>query len=360
MSYPGSHVTSTFRLTAAAVAAAVSACGSSGVVAKPSAHPSAASPPPSIADPGGFVVAATRLAGTVELFHIGSDHKAQSLTTLSPPRAGLVATSVSLSAGPAPVASVIWAKARFEPGGTISYYLSGTSTGREVAGTTDATVVAVRADGRALAWVVDFLPNGQTDIKAGDLVDGEVRDVQRVVPDPARPKNKDDLFFGSVDRLAWAGDHQLALYEGVQDDEGGGVKVLPLQADSIKQGWLKAPGVGVPENDQPYQYFDQVQTADGTTALVIEREQGDGEYWHRQPRAVRVDLRTGRILEVVASPLPGRFVTEVSGGSRGVLYGTNDTGRQDSARFYARLPKELHGTPIVGLPKDVVDVVAQG
>lgn len=69
---------------------------------------------------------------------------------------------------------------------------------------------------------------------------------------------------------------------------------------------------------------------------------------------MRVDLTTGRVLEVVSMPLPGREVMSVSGGSRGVVYVTGKP-----LRAFLRLPGEAHGTLITGPPGDAISVVAQ-
>jgi hypothetical protein len=75
-------------------------------------------------------------------------------------------------------------------------------------------------------------------------------------------------------------------------------------------------------------------------------------------RAVRVDPRTGKVLEVVATPAKGRQIGTVSGGAHGVVYSTySEAG--GGLRVYLRWPGEKHGTLITGLPADLERVVAQ-
>jgi hypothetical protein len=68
---------------------------------------------------------------------------------------------------------------------------------------------------------------------------------------------------------------------------------------------------------------------------------------------VRVDLATGNVLEVIATPDVGRELISVSGGRSGVIY---VTARENDQRVYLRLPGEKRGTRITGLPTGEVFV----
>ena len=77
---------------------------------------------------------------------------------------------------------------------------------------------------------------------------------------------------------------------------------------------------------------------------------------HKAPesaRAVRVDLRTGAVTDVLATALPGREVTAVLGGRDGVIYTTAPTSGRGPTRTYLRRADDPRGKIITGLKGDV-------
>ncbi len=314
----------------------------------------------------GVVVAVTRKSGALELHRIGNDRRAHRFAMLEPPRGGTYPRSVSLTAGPAPDACVVWGADPLtgddEAPLTVLCYPHGTTAGVPLGGATGRVLtVALRADGGAVAWVFSHgKPTYQTDVVVADLRDGSAVNQRRAVYDPQCPPSDGEKCLGFSDphTIAWAGDGALALSVASESDEASDLRRLPLTSAAMGRGWPDGAAlVPVPEQDAGYRFFDDVVSADGRSALAIERDGGTEEA--RKPqRAVRVELATGRVLGLVSTPLPGREVQSVSGGNLGVVYVTR-TSSGESRRVYLRLPGETRGTIVTGLPSDVVAVVAQ-
>lgn len=317
--------------------------------------------------PGGQTVAAVRRTGAVDLLWVGADRRAEQVATLSPPRPADRPLSVSLAAGDSPEACVLWGDddADTDEARSLLCYAGGTSMSRAVRGLTgQVATVALRPDGQALAWVEQHgEPTYQSDVLVADLRDGVVAGTRRFAFDPGCPRDDTSrcVGFQSPHLLAWSGLGALVLSIGSESDDGSDLRLLSLDAAGAARGWLKASTVvRPPKADAGYRYFDEVAAATAGSAYAVERDGGWFEDDYRKPaRAVRVELPTGRVLEVVATPARGRKVVAVSGGARGVVYLTAATGDAPDLRVYLRLPGEKQGTQVTGLPADVQTVVAQ-
>ena len=217
--------------------------------------------------------------------------------------------------------------------------------------------VALSPDGHRIAWIDYHASNNETVVVFGKLSDdraGSLRRVSRDAGGGCAP------CLDEVSGVAWAGDNTLLLSRDGQDDEGAGLGRLPLDDRHVSQGWYDgASSIRPPSADADYRYFDFVVSASANTALAIERPSYNGPPPRGiRARAVMLDLTTGRRVAIVATALPGRDVTAVSGGPAGVVYRTV-SGYEADPRFYLRLPGDTSGQRITGLPHDAVNVIAQ-
>ena len=229
--------------------------------------------------------------------------------------------------------------------------------------------VAVRADGRAVAWsTFADETNGRIDVASLDGV--QVGEVRSYLADPTRPEGSGEASFTgrNVGALAWLGDDELAVSQANQSDDDSGLTRFDVTPGATK-GWARAPHVES-SPDQASIYDVVVSPPVDGAVLAVDRP-----YWLLEedelaklpaPRAVRVDLRTGQVRDVVALPAGGREVTNVSGGARGVLYLTQkrDVRWDDDARdrqivVSLRYPDQERGQPLTGLPSDVLAAVLQ-
>jgi len=249
-------------------------------------------------------------------------------------------------------------------------YAPRSSTGVEVdVPRAEPVNVAVRADGRAVAWsTAADEGNGRIDVA---VLDGaRVSEVRSFLGDPGRPEGTEERSFTgrNVGALAWLGSTELAVSQGNQSDDDSGLTRFDVSPGAA-QGWARAPHVRSGRSVDSI--FDQVVSppVDGSV-LAVDRPYallGDEQLAARPgARAVRVDLRTGQVRDVVAFPAAGREVTGVSGGARGVLYVTakRDRASSDDVRgrqivVSVRYPGEERGQPLSGLPADVVSTVLQ-
>ncbi len=300
----------------------------------------------------------------VGLYRIGTDRVAKRCAELRPATAGYLPWQVTLSAGTSPDVCVLWAaKAtspdlEYETKRDLVCYRGGDGVGQLVGGTGHPVAIALRADGKSLAWTDSHKDGYVMDIVTGDLGLDGVSHLVRIAPiDKAHLQ--DVLTRAAL--LAWAGDRALAVTEGSQDDEGSGLFLQALSPASERVGWLhgahKVPEQPYPANNWPA--YDNVVNADQTTALAVERTHCcGGPPPLTGARAVRIQIPSGNVVQVIALAGPGRDVTSVSGGPAGIVYSTEGAG--GDAKFYIRLPRQPIGLPILGLPADTGHVVASG
>lgn len=330
--------------------------------ARQSAAPTTSAAASAPSAPAGVIVGVIRKSGPLAIYRIGRDRHARPVAEFITPHPGERVSSVSLSSGAEPRACATWAhldEDRLATGRAtmVCYSLDSTHKATPITGIAgNPASVALSADGREIAWTDYTRENNETDVVFGSLVGNRIVSTHRVLPGPSmqcRP------CLDNISGVAWSGDHALMLSRQGQDDEGAGLGRLPLDARHIASGWRDGPrSMDAWKTDPAYKYFDYVGSANLHSALAIERPS-----WNGPPprgireRAVLVDLATGRRVATLATALPGRDVTSVSGGAAGIVYRTEGNGPQ--ARYYLRLPGDAAGQPITGLPSDTVYVVAQ-
>lgn len=311
----------------------------------------------------GVTVGVIRKSGALAVYRIGRDRRARPVADFAAPHPGEHALSVSLTSGPRPRACATWVhydetELPVAPASLVCYQPDSSPQPSTIAGVTGVPgAVALSADGRDIAWI-DFRPsNYETDVVFGHLSGDRVTAIRRVLPGHGMQCSP---CLEGVAEVAWAGNGALMLSREGQDDEGAGLGRLPLDDRHIRRGWLDGARTMSPSRtDQAYRFFDDVVSADGHAALAVERPSENGPPPRGvRGRAVRVDLATGRRVDIIGTALPGRDVTAVSGGPAGVIYRT-ESGSQNDPRYYLLLPGDTVGRPILGLPADAVDVVAQ-
>lgn len=321
----------------------------------------APAPTPAPADPAGLLVAVTRSSGGLELHRVDRDRRTAALDrVLEPPDEGADVLDVTMGTGQDPVVCATW-----HTGPTTVYedriselicYAPGEVVGRPVAGVYRPFHVALNASGERLAWAELDLGGGNQAVGAGVLRDGELSGLRRFVARPGQPEEGDQAFTGTaVQDVAWADPDHLLLSTVVESDDGPAVLRFDVTAPGAR-GWLDE-GKPVPTSDPGYVTFESLVSVSGTTALAVQR----GSFVVGTPppsRAVRLDLATGRVLQVVATAAEGREVIGVSGGTE-VVYVTA-AGPEGPVKAYLRRAGEAKGTPITGLPADTTAVLAQG
>lgn len=303
----------------------------------------------------------------VSLYRVGADRRALLLAAIPVPRDGGPARATALSSGPKPDVCVVWSEDEDEDegeqtrqAGELRCYPFGDLVGRQVpvVGAMRASV-ALRSDGRALAWIASAPEDSKDDNYWEELVTagydrGRVTQVERHVAYAEDARARVDLGCASfLAGVTWAGSRLLVECSGENDYPGG----LQLQAEGLKGASSRIDD----EQEPPYNYLTEVGSAEATSGLALQ-----GEYCEiecpdgKEPeprRAVRFSLSTGRVLEVIATPARERYMESASGGPKGIVYVTRK-GERD-LRVYLRLPGEKHGVVVTGLPADVVGVVAQ-
>lgn len=252
-------------------------------------------------------------------------------SSLYGPGEGRIAGSASVSAGKAPTTCVVWATATpssVQPGdspSSIVCYPAGAQQGSVVQGTGDRVgVVGLSADGARLAWTTLAADGLSYDLVVADLSGGAVTNPRTVKPGvsvggglPYSPQT-----------LAWAGDGVLLV--GLRaDDDGGSLRRLELTDAGIAAGWTKAAAITPADG---FALFGGVVSVDGSTALAVERNRYDvatGTPPATPGRAVRIDWRTGAVLDVIATAGQGREMAAVAGTSAGVVYTTRTAADQN-------------------------------
>lgn len=351
-----------------AVFLALASCSSS--TPEPSAS---AAPTPTVASPSatlstagsrGLVLAVRRSEHEgLWLYRVDESRRARQVGSIDGP-AGQRPEWMTLSAGTRPLVCSVWAS-DVDDADPVWCYRVDDLRGWALPVEGEAQGVAVRPDGEAVAWEATIDP-GDPDTTRDELVvaslDGErTRDQRRFVsqdvgdpPSGTRPLGCSD----TAGAISWKDEDELIVQAwGDNDFPGESVQhSVAAGPDGVEPACREIPE----RHDGTYNYFTRPVAFDGRSFLAVEGEWCEIECPHKgKPtprRAVLVDLRTGRVLEVIATPAAGRGVTAVTGGTHGVVYvtqGSNDT------RVYLRWPGEKHGTPVVGLPVDLDWLVAQ-
>jgi hypothetical protein len=346
--------------------ALVAACSAGSTVAPaPSLPPSlspAASPSPSLPVSPPVpprTLAVLRPAGPVELYALTGQRATRS-ARLQTPKANARALAVS---GTRALICVVWLLSETEypdppDRRLVCYPTGGKATVLEAAGR-DPSNVAVRPDGRRIAWS-DLHDEGNERISVATWTDGHLGDVQSYLADPGKPPGQAEKSFtgAAADDLAWNGDEELVVTVGYQSDDGSGP--VRFRLGSTRRGWLQAPEVPIPsaESKAGYYTYDRIVSVDDGTALAVERPQGFGDGPQPPERAVRIALSTGQILDVLATAATGRYVTAVSGDRSVVVYATAAHADEDQlSKVYVRYAADPRGIPVTGLPPDVTGAV---
>lgn len=320
-------------------------------------------------DSTGLVVAVIRDTGALELYNIDHGRHAHLLRTLKSPLGTEQARQVTLASGPNPRVCGIFLgqEGNDSPGPSSIACYQGTTlptvirrseNGDPATKDIDSfTALSIRPDGRALVWL-DSAYQQQTDLFVAELDSGAVSNARRIVTSPETPGGRGSA--SQVDAeatsVAWAGSKILMFV--LDRGDAVGLRVQPVDEHAEHEGWLSS-GRLVSPSDPGFAYFDRVTSADASSALAVE----GGPSWResRLTRAVRLDLATGRVIDVIASPAIGRGMLNVSGGDFGIVYTTGislATGVTDE-RFYLKFPGDAHGQPILDLPSGTRRVVAQ-
>lgn len=326
----------------------------------PAASAAAPSAVASPADPTDLPVAVMRSGGGLELHRVDRARRTAALDrVLEPPGEGDDVLDVAMSSGQDPVVCAIWhtgpTTVQEDRTSELICYEPGASEGRPVAGIYRPILLALSGDGSRLAWAELDVDGGNQAIGAGTLREGDLIALRRFVADPARPE---DAFDGtSVQDLAWVDADQVLISTAVESDDGPRLLRFDVTAPGAR-GWLRE-GRPIRTSDPGYVAFESVVSVlDGTSALAVQR----GSFVVGTPppsRAVRIDLGTGKVLQVVATAAAGREVLGVSGDADEVVYVTA-AGREGPLQAYLRTAGEAQGTPITGLPADTRAVLAQG
>jgi hypothetical protein len=166
--------------------------------------------------------------------------------------------------------------------------------------------------------------------------------------------------------VAWVGEPNIVVECAAVDEDPENTVVQNL--DAVISG--QALGTGKPLHPtgplaKGYDWFSAVTPLDATTGVGkmffnIPCHEGEPCPSHApwpRTKVVRLDLRTGRVLEVVAVAADDRELGDVSGGGRGIVYETE--GNSNDKRVYVRWPGEKHGTRVSGLPSGFFRVTAQ-
>jgi hypothetical protein len=307
-----------------------------------------------------------RASGSLELYGL-TGHTAVRVQALASPGAAARVLSVSLSGGPAPLVCAVWdltGPAAYERGeNRLLCYPTGAAAGVEVveAGK-DVGVVAVRPDAGALAWV-DTADN-QT-LTVATFREGKATDLRHYLAEPGQPAGWGEKSFtgeGAAD-LAWATPGELVISVVVESDDGPAPRRFALPASGDGGGWLAAPRVAVPTSETGYFTYDSITSASGTQALARVRSTWMDE-GGKPDRAVRIDLSSGAVRDVLATAAEGRSITHVSGDAGTVVYRTSGPEGGDPAvakdpepKVYVRYRGDARGTMVAGLPDDVTEVV---
>jgi hypothetical protein len=223
--------------------------------------------------------------------------------------------------------------------------------------------IAVSRDGKRLLSL--------TGVTVGDpapprtLTLNELRGHTSTQVSDASADNTPDPCAGVMD-VAWAGEPNVVVGCAAVGDDPENTVVQSL--DAVISG--EPLGTGKPLHPtgllaKGYDWFSAVTPLDATTGLGkmffnIPCHEGEPCPSHApwpKTRLVRLDLRSGRVLEVVAVAADDRQLGDVSGGPRGIVYETE--GSSNDKRVYVRWPGEMHGSRVSGLPGGFFGVVAQ-
>lgn len=322
------------------------ACTGDAPAAKPAASSSARPSAPPV------IVAMDRGSFGVLLYSVGQERKARLVETISPALQGGTPDEVSLSAGARPLTCLVWRDSAGvgNQGSQVWCYPFGGTKGWRVPDTGFPTgSIKLRPDGKALMWVSGLDEMGdQQELVVAALSAGGASGVVRHPLSNVSAHGHKIACSNELTRIAWVDDTRILISCLHEDREGSDVLLQSLSGGATSVSLDEEP---------PYTSFE-FSSADATSALAIQT--GDCrphcDTTVAPSRAVRFDLRTGKVISVIARALSGRFVQSVSGGPRALLYVTSD---DEDRRVYVKLPGESKGVLVTGFPLGYVGFVAQ-
>lgn len=338
--------------------APAAAPSASATASPPAAVPSSASAAPSVSASGLLLLAADQV-GNAGLYSLAPRKRQARLVRNLQSLGDWSIASASMSAGPRPTICAVWHGQAEPPQGTqLRCYADGDSRGRIVPSDTPVAV-AVRPDGRAVAWI-ESETNSNTAVVVADLagdvvtVRSRARYAADLPPDGGIPE--------AVSDVAWLGPRTLGLTDVGDSDEGKGLCVLdldkPRESKAVGFGRCLTPGAA--ETKARYDRFEHAAPLADGTVLTVERGHQCCEDVNGPPgRAVVVRLADGAVLDLVATPATGRAVVDVTGGPRAVVYVTKGEDEATGRIVYVRWPGEAHGAPVSGLLELTSEVAAQ-
>lgn len=314
--------------------------------------------------------------GGLDLYRAGSNAEAVKVATLKGPAYHPYAQVITMAAAVDPAICVLWSEREeqaerplvqcYEPK-TSAGLAPETYGGVPVKGLPDdVSSIALSADGRQLAWLDPEPAPGRENrvlVVTGPLAqDRTVRPLRKVAPEGASKRQVPDSEYLTADEVLWAGSTALVVTACCTSDRPE-ERVVPLDDASVRGGWLEAAiDVGYVEQDPTWE-DEFVIAADDRTAILRQRNPF-AENGSTTDRVIRVDRRTGKLLQVLALPGTGRQFTRVTGGERGLVFTTDlvppDEGEapEPAPETFLLPPGQTTGRPLTGMPEGAF-VVAQ-
>ncbi len=352
------------RRVAVLALACLTAC-SSGSAAKPDrADQSASKDSPAVSGKRAIVIALTDPGRrSVTVYRIDQQRHATKMATITRPAWADFAAPVQQDVGANPGICVLF-RDLSGSGPTVRSetwcYSPGGLDGRELSLGDEIGTVVLSPDGRTAISVTDTISQVRQ-LSVSRIQDRTATFERSVRLDGQHLRG---CPWPGVQSAAWAGGPNITL-ECL--GESGGYFVEQNLAKFMGGGSVGAGLTLRPRGSlaNGYDALTQVKPLDADTAIAIMyvRHTCGGDYGPRcpgdlpRPEAVRVDLRTGTVLEVIAFAASGRDLTQVTGGSHGLLYVT--VGGSEGSRVYIRWPGEKRGAQVTGLPADLDVLVAQ-
>lgn len=352
----------TYRRLAVGAIAALAVAGCTATHANRGLSPSPTSSPAQRAAVGtstDSVVVAAGVGLDVVLYRVAEDHVAHVVATLRPPSTGapFAAQEISLTAGSRPDACVLW---HTQHEARLLCYPFGRNPTAVLERTVDATKQSVQGislsgDGTRVAWI-EAPHAAASDDSSNDRVLVTARFAHGVVTE----RHEELVYPDSSSSAApcqwpfatsWLGRTRVLLSCSGEDDANGGYVIADVAMDGHAAALVE-------HHLGRFNQFVGLSAYTPTQALAIENEYCNITCPdHKAPaagRAVRVDLRTGVVTDVLGIAAAGRAVNNVLGGEHGVVYDTVPINGRGPTRTYLRLPGDRYGKPIEGLRGDVL------
>ena len=190
-------------------------------------------------------------------------------------------------------------------------YPWGSSRGSGVADVERPIEIAQTSAGTRIAWSLATEGESNPILSTATLSDGQVPDIVR---QRGQAAESDDAFTSKdIQDLAWTDNSHLAVSTSVQSDDGPELFHVDVDGEPGR-GWLQDAPVVPGPTDSGYTTYDGVRSAGNTTALAHKRGYNLADEGERPPdQAVRINVASGRVLQVLATAAEGRNLINVSG-----------------------------------------------